>query len=92
MPMDAKKLFKMMSGAERTHLLCVTAYIVNMSQDTNEVVETLQAQLKLTTTRYATFSAELKQLKPKTIKFLASAYNFADATIKNYLRGKKRND
>lgn len=87
--MNAKRLFKLMSNAERTHLLCVTAYIINMSQNTNEAVETLQAQLRLTTTRYATFSAELKHIKPKTIKFLASAYNFADTTIKNYLRSKK---
>lgn len=88
--MDAKKLFKLMNNAERTHLLCVTAYIVNMSQNANEAVEAFQLQLKLITTRYITFLNEIKRAKPNIIKFLASAYNFADATIKNYLRSKQQ--
>lgn len=87
--MDGKKLFKLMSNAERIEILCVTAYIVNLSQDANEAVETLQLQLRLTTTRYATFLEEVKKAKPKTIKFLANAYNFANETLKNYLRSKK---
>lgn len=87
--MSSKQLFKMMKRATRMHLLIVNAYILNMSNTANEAVKALQLQLNLTTTRYATFLKVLQGANAKTVKFLASAYNYADDTLINYLRGEK---